>query len=196
VNEAIPISEGDCFGFYANYTPSSILASGVDDADIVIYVAAGEDLVIEAADGSIGNLCDQDKRILAFAFACSLDQFDRPVIGAINFCLGNILSRLGSLAETVVPTAKIVHGNDPKADVFYVATHEVAHVLGFALDLFKNFRDPETGEPLTPRPFVPTNVTCVNGTIQNMVWPANNTIQAVVNWDDRTYCTTKSSRLG
>jgi hypothetical protein len=68
-----------------------------------------------------------------------------------------------------------------------VAIHEVAHALGFAFRLFKNFRDPETGEPLTPRPFVATNVACVNGTTANLEWPANNTIQTRVNWDGKTY---------
>ena len=154
--------------------------------------------MVEATDGSTGTFCDHTT--LAFAFACSIDQFDRPVIGAINFCLENIMTRIGNVStgrlgeeeqklsvEKVLSTAKIVGQNDPIADVTYVAIHEVAHALGFSFDLFKYFRNPETGEPLTPRPFVPTNVTCVDGTTQTMVWPAANTIQTRLNWDGRIY---------
>jgi hypothetical protein len=162
VNGVVPISPDDCFGFWGDYIPTSSYESGVDDADMVIYVGAEEEA--EVADGSIETLCDEGK--LAFAFTCSVDQFDRPVIGAINFCLSNVFTRqleeeerkLTFLPQQVgdegLPTANILDGDNLKADLARVAIHEVAHVLGFSFYLFKYFRDPETGEPLTPRPFV------------------------------------------
>ena len=128
----------DCFGAYMNYTPT--LFSGVDDADMVIYVAASEDLKVKGADDSTGTLCSQTT--LAFTFACSINQFDRPVIRAINFCLENILTSIGNIKS-------VGQANDPVADVTYVAIHEVVHALGVSLNLFKYFQNSETGEPLT-----------------------------------------------
>jgi len=55
-----------------------------------------------------------------------------------------------------------LEGNDAMADMSLLAIHEVGHALGFTVNLLKYFRDPETGEPMTPRPFQPSAVTCVD----------------------------------
>lgn len=52
---------------------------------------------------------------------------------------------------------------------------------------FRYFRNPETGEPLTPRPFVATDVQCVDGSIQNLIWPASNTVETRQSSDGRYY---------
>ncbi len=76
-----------------------------------------------------------DERTLAYANPCYLDQYDRPIVGAINFC-----------PQRTTPSSDpstIGHDVD-------VATHELVHVLGFSSILFSFFRD-EAGNPRTPR---------------------------------------------
>jgi hypothetical protein len=86
VQGSIPISEQDCFGGFEGRIPQSILQNGVDDADLVILVH-GQD-TIAFSEGTDVNFCSGTN--LAVAAACTLDQYDRPVLGFINFCLGNL----------------------------------------------------------------------------------------------------------
>jgi len=99
-------------------SPSEHIRKGVDNADIILYVSGN------------GKYCQQGT--LAYASACELDQYDRPIAGSITFCLDTV--RLGHF-ETTVDTA----------------VHEVAHILAFSDLLMPYFRKPETGEPLTAR---------------------------------------------
>lgn len=189
---SIPIESSQCFGFYSQYIGPDLEATGVPNADMAIYVGA-ETSAVE--DGQQVELCSTGT--LAFAFSCALDQFDRPVIGAINFCIDNILgnpsSRRRGLDVSVLQdepayiASTLLEGNDDIADLGLLAIHEVGHALGFSLNLLKYFRDPETGEPMTPRPFTESLVTCVDGTAQSMVFPAENTVATRRFDDGRVY---------
>ena len=77
-------------------------------------------------------LCDGST--VAYSSACRLDQFDRPLVGYINFC------------------TNAIDLSDPKTAEYAknVALHETIHVLGFSSKLFPFFRD-EAGVPRTPR---------------------------------------------
>jgi len=148
VQENILIPSNVCHGFFPN-TPSNITQNGVEDADIVIFVSG-------ASVSSTGkSMCGS--QTLASASFCNLDQIDRPVIGFINFCLDNMSSNVDKLVK--------------------VGVHEVAHVLGWNDDLLKYFRDGETGEPLTSRPFESQSVTCVDGSVRDVEMPGTSTVQ-------------------
>jgi len=144
---SIPIPTDVCYGLFPNIPPS-IQQDGISDADIVIFVNG-----VSEANGK--TLCGP--KTLASASFCNLDQVDRPVIGFINFCLENL-----NLNEI----EKVVN----------IGVHEVGHALGWNDDLFKYFRDRETGEPLTQRPFQSQVVTCVDGSVRQYQLPAENTV--------------------
>ena len=152
-----------CQGLYINDNiPSSILEQGVSDADLVVIVS--NKFEFTASDGEVLPICGA---ALAVAGACVLDQFDRPVVGLMNFCFDNILlpvEPVGSLlaTEPIVPFRTEVLQKDLEATIA-IAVHELGHVLGFLSNLFPFFRNPATGEPLTPRPLVFTNITCAAG---------------------------------
>ena len=151
VVENIPIPTGVCNGLFPR-VPSSMQQNGAPDADILILVNGAS-----VVNGK--HLCGP--KTLASASFCNLDQIDRPVVGFINFCLENFN------ANEIDKMVK-------------VGVHEVGHVLGWNDDLFKYFRDRETGEPLTSRPFQSQSVTCVDGSVQQYELPADNTIAAKV----------------
>ena len=58
-----------------------------------------------------------------------------------------------------------------------VAIHEVSHILGHSSNSYRFFRNPDTGEALTPRPFSTRQVTCVDGVTRNLILPADNTMK-------------------
>lgn len=94
--------------------------------------------------------CDEGG--LASATPCALDQFDRPINGQVFMCLN----------DSIDPD-----DDDVIFDAAATAIHEVAHVLGMSSQFWVYFRDPTTGEPLTPRladgSVALTNATCVDG---------------------------------
>jgi len=134
--------------------PSSHISTGVAGTDLILYVSGTPST----------RFCSRNT--LAVAVACNLDQFDRPIAGAINFCLDQItLDSDGSASE------EIISGNVD------VAIHEAAHVLGMSGNSFRFFWDPETGAPRTPQPFGTTRVTCVDGVERTLQLPAENTMK-------------------
>jgi leishmanolysin-like peptidase len=197
VQGSLPIQRSDCFGIYENLVPNSVLENGVDEADLVVFVS-GEDFVT-TEDGERVEVCGPG--VLAVATSCVLDQFDRPIIGLINFCLGEQDRRLEEeehsnlpkvlmsnlILESNVEREQFTAEDKAVADLSLIATHEVGHVLGVTSELFLFFRDPTTGEPLTPRPFQEKIVTCVNGSSLPLIFPAENTVQASFSSQGRLY---------
>lgn len=94
-------------------------------------------------------------------------------IGVLRFCLDSlVLDRSGQITT--------ISRNIALREVM----RELGHVLGMYPDLFKFFRNPKTGQPLTPRPFVESMTPCVvansnNGGQQSQMIekPACNTIK-------------------
>uniref|UniRef100_A0A7S3V3W3 Leishmanolysin-like peptidase n=1 Tax=Chaetoceros debilis TaxID=122233 RepID=A0A7S3V3W3_9STRA len=155
VVENIPIPAGACNGFLPNI-PSNFIENGIGDSDLVIFVSGAS-----SVNGKV--LCEQSS--LAGASFCYLDQIDRPIIGFINFCLSNL--RINDVEQ-----------------IINVGVHEVAHILGFNDDLFKYFRDFDTGNPLTPRPFKETVVDCVDGTRRKVELASSKTLKKIEGKDE------------
>jgi hypothetical protein len=124
----------------------------VQDADIAII--------------AFGDVCGG--LTLAFAGPCNRDQFDRPIIGIMGFCLDNLDIDTSGTGDVSILTETTVH--------------ELAHALGFVSVLTAYFRDAETGQPLTPRTpsgaVEPQTVPCVDGSQQTIPFPSENTVRA------------------
>ena len=94
--------------------------------------AVGEDLhVFVKIEDSVE--CQASDTLLAYAISCGVDQCDRPVFGAINFC----------------PT-QLSTSPDELGGIISTAVHELAHVLVFSNEHFRNFRNSD-GTPVIPR---------------------------------------------
>jgi leishmanolysin-like peptidase len=134
--------------------PSEHMSEGIENADLVLYVSGSSD----------SRFCPE--RTLAVAVPCNFDQFDRPIAGAVNVCLDNIiLEDNGSASEAVAE------------DYTDVTIHEVGHVLGHSSNSYRFYWDPETGEPRTSRPFQSSTVLCVDGVERELIVPAENTMK-------------------
>ena len=71
--------------------PSEHMSDGVPDTDLLLYVSGSPD----------SRFCPP--QTLAVAVPCNFDQFDRPIAGAINVCLDNIvLKDDGTATDAVV----------------------------------------------------------------------------------------------
>jgi len=134
--------------------PNSHKSDGVPETDLILYVSGSNDV----------RFCPD--RTLAVAVPCNFDQFDRPIAGAINVCLDNIVLKDDGTATP-----------DVEGDYMDVTIHEVCHVLGHSSNSYRFFWDPDTGEPRTPRPFESRTVTCVDGNTRSLILPAENTMK-------------------
>jgi len=134
--------------------PQSHMTEGIPDADIAWYVSATPS----------SRFCGPST--LAVAVACNFDQFDRPTAGAINFCLDQI-----ELDEDGYASPAITQDN------LDVAIHEAAHVLGMSSNAFRFFYNSETGQPRTPRPFLVSTETCVDGIERTLAMPSEDTVK-------------------
>eukprot|EP00587_Corethron_hystrix_P002943 CAMPEP_0113302822 /NCGR_PEP_ID=MMETSP0010_2-20120614/3491_1 /TAXON_ID=216773 ORGANISM="Corethron hystrix, Strain 308" /NCGR_SAMPLE_ID=MMETSP0010_2 /ASSEMBLY_ACC=CAM_ASM_000155 /LENGTH=706 /DNA_ID=CAMNT_0000156709 /DNA_START=71 /DNA_END=2191 /DNA_ORIENTATION=- /assembly_acc=CAM_ASM_000155 len=137
-------------------TPSKHIHEGVTGADLILYVNGN------------GKYCQQGT--LAYASACELDQYDRPIAGSITFCLDTIdLGENNWVSQITLETT------------VETAVHEVAHILAFSDLLMPYFRKPENGEPLTPRYIDGTPVesirTCIDGTTKYGHLPSDRTVK-------------------
>jgi Leishmanolysin len=180
-NGPIRVASEVCFGNFNGSLPDDLLQDGIDDVDIVILVSAYDMLITPGAD-DLSRVCNN--RSLAVATSCVLDQFDRPIIGFINFCLPllTLVDGNGSVATNKKETIdnnfeKTVYSNVTVDDTMVIALHEVGHVLGFDSHLFLFYRDKVTGEPLTPRPFQPRTVKCIDGSSKVIVFPSTSTLK-------------------
>eukprot|EP00559_Dactyliosolen_fragilissimus_P005721 CAMPEP_0184856730 /NCGR_PEP_ID=MMETSP0580-20130426/1917_1 /TAXON_ID=1118495 /ORGANISM="Dactyliosolen fragilissimus" /LENGTH=448 /DNA_ID=CAMNT_0027351927 /DNA_START=121 /DNA_END=1464 /DNA_ORIENTATION=- len=112
---------------------------GIQGYDLVVFVSSKR---------FVGNteLCPEKGLLstLMSSAPCALNQKDRPVVGFINLCLDAIpikTSLPGLVSEDTIDL------------LFDTVVHEMVHILGFNSEMYKFFRDANTGEPLTPRPF-------------------------------------------
>ena len=134
--------------------PSQHISSGIPDTDLMLYISGTPS----------SRFCSGST--LAVAVACNFDHFDRPTAGAINFCLNQIELRAdGTASESIIQ------------DNVDVAIHEAAHVLGMSSNSYRFFRDPDTGDARTTRPFTTKTVTCVDGVQRSLILPDENTMR-------------------
>ena len=79
----ITLTDNVCYGAYRGVLSNETLTYGVADADLVILVSAEDTL--RDPGGRRVPVCAP--RVLSLATHCVLDQWDRPVVGFVNFCL-------------------------------------------------------------------------------------------------------------
>lgn len=94
--------------------------------------AVGEDLHVFVKIEDSAE-CQSSSTLLAYAISCGVDQCDRPVFGFINFCPSQLSTSPDDLSEMIS-----------------TALHELAHVLVFSNEHFRNFRNAD-GTPMIPR---------------------------------------------
>mmetsp|Transcript_27092 Transcript_27092/g.48877 ORF Transcript_27092/g.48877 Transcript_27092/m.48877 type:complete len:1218 (-) Transcript_27092:184-3837(-) len=74
---------------------------------------------------------------LASATYCSSDQHDRPVAGILSLCISDV--------------HHFFYNQEQIKRNIVTIMHEIGHILGFNAQSLANFRDPDTGQPSTPR---------------------------------------------
>ena len=131
---------------------------GISNADLVIFITAN------SAVCSQGN-----SKVLTLAYSCIWDQFERPIVGTIDFCLEMIdsmdddpIAKQAAAADGAVAAAEgqsttPSKGMTPKEEnalklVVGMAVHEIARVLGMTSEGMLYFYDSNTGHPRTPQP--------------------------------------------
>jgi hypothetical protein len=98
---------------------------------------------------------------VASATHCNTDQYDRPVAGILSLCIDDVHNFFYNDEE--------IQRNS------MAAMHEIGHILGFNAESLAYFRDPDTGEPLTPRdengdvPYVEVECTGIAPTTTSMI---------------------------
>jgi hypothetical protein len=175
VQGSIDLTQDMCFGAFGQ----DLTARTIENADLVVIVG-GQDSLWQP-DGTSTTVCQDFS--LAVGLSCVLDQWDRPVVGFVNFCLGArasmtasdsfLQSAFSSVSGTALREAHV------QTDLVDVAVHELGHILAFAAHLYKFFRLAD-GTPRTPRPFVEETITCVDGRQITARAPSNNTVQLVL----------------
>ena len=132
--------------------------NGIPNKDYVILVEAVDTTECKASVDANGN-----QLTLGYAAPCKYDQFDRPILGSLNFCPLAIAS---ASSDVALATAK----------------HELAHALGFTAGTIPYFRDPlsENSAPRTTRgadgkPAEQAN-TCADGNTVTLATPASTTL--------------------
>ena len=154
----------------------SFQPEGVGNTDLAIYVTANSDLC------SQGN-----NKVLASAFSCFWDQFERPIAGTIDFCLDVIQLEddhpivIGMNNQDGQLTSSGSAALSPEADkslqlAVGTAVHEIAHVLGITSSDMLFFYDSTTGLPRTPEP-QEKEMTCMTGERRLMWVPDETTLR-------------------
>ena len=127
--------------------PKEHLTVGVPDTDLLVYVTAAE---TKCADN-----------VLAFAQNCNYDAYDRPIAGVVALCLDEI---------PYPRTSSVTH------DYTQVVIHELAHIMGMAVNNYIYYWDSVTKQPRSPRPYIFEAFTCADGSTRLLGVPANTTL--------------------
>ena len=154
--------------------PESTLGIPVDDTDLWILVTTHRHFC-DDAEGTGFNT-------QASALSCERDQYDRPVTGAMDFCLDNIgsVSPIENVQDAIVqaknrtsvpPLLRTDANYEAISKMVNVAIHELGHVLGLTSDSLPFLRNPMSGRPYTPRPFRLSTALCSNGEEQVVLGP-------------------------
>ena len=122
----------DCFKDYND------LGGMIQTPDPWVYNSTDIVIFVTAQDNAIGHkVCSiEDNITLASATICSVDQFDRPIIGVINFCLD---------ALDAYETSAVSSEYYSTTDAIEIGIHQIGHLLGMNSEMYKYFRNPSTG---------------------------------------------------
>ena len=138
--------------------------TGVPDTDIIIYLYATTKCAnLSETESVVGR-----SSITGYTLGipCELDQFDRPIGGILDFCLDSLeTNRKGIVPDYI------------KKNALTSVARQIGNILGVHPALYRFFRHPKTGKPLTPRPFIEEQVQCVDGSTSTLQMPACNTLK-------------------
>lgn len=148
------ITEEDCPVVWSNGDNSAFHT--FDDADLVLYFMVDE------------GPCLRDDPPIAFSNECASDQFDRPIAGTLLICADNFGSLLSDSEE----------GASHRQKLDEVLQHEFAHVLGMSGSAMPYWRSSsDGGKPRTPRPLLEEDVVCINGEMERIIMPSQDTLR-------------------
>lgn len=154
----------------------SFQPEGASNADLVIFVTANSDF------------CSKNtNKVLASAEGCFWDQFERPIAGAIDFCLDVIELEddhpvvMGMSVDNGQVVSSGSNALSPEADkalqlAVGTAVHEIGHVLGITSSDMLFYYDSTTGQPRTPNP-KEMDVTCMDGERRRIFVPDETTLR-------------------
>lgn len=155
VRSAITVQPDLCFGIFGSALQETTSVTGAD----LVVVVSGQDEFIDYDGVSTFSVCGGST--LALASACELDQYDRPVVGFMNFCLDHKSST--DVENLQLPFSYFLDvdlkDEHIQIDKKEVALHELAHVLAFSSWMYKYFRHSD-GTPQTERPFSRRTIQC------------------------------------
>lgn len=174
VRSAITVHPDVCFGIFG----SALKQTSVLEADLVIVVS-GRDELIDYNGVSTFPVCGGST--LALASACDLDQYDRPIVGFMNFCLDHDSSEeIDNLQRPFGYFLNVDLNNEhiriSKKDV---ALHEMAHIMALSSWMYKYFRHLD-GTPRTARPFNSQTIPCSPDGEKSGVLPSTNTMASSI----------------
>mmetsp|Transcript_26240 Transcript_26240/g.36980 ORF Transcript_26240/g.36980 Transcript_26240/m.36980 type:complete len:837 (+) Transcript_26240:116-2626(+) len=156
----LSVANSVCFGFFDDHLPDTVITES--PADLVVIV--GGDDTLYTSSGLTNPVCGNG--VLSTAKACNVDQYERPVIGFINFCVED----------------RIAYTDRDIVDYTANGVHEMAHVLGFDPTLMIFFRHHVTREPLTPRDSrgrpQKVEITCTDGSTQVGLFPGERILRS------------------
>jgi hypothetical protein len=182
VQGSIDVASDACYGAFGTDLPAQL----VSNADLVVIVSARDTFLQDDANHTSYSVCES--RTLAIGSPCQLDQYDRPIVGFINFCLD--FEPPDVILQTYMQTyfSKWLRV-DLQEDRFLpdytdVAVHEMAHLLVFTDWLYKYFRTPD-GTPRTPRPFQDETRACADGSTLKAKFPSRTTVNTTFNSEGR-----------
>jgi leishmanolysin-like peptidase len=146
---------------------STCYQSGPDSCTGCTDVAAGTGLaskdyaiLVTSVDTAT---CQSSTETLGYASPCKYDQYNRPILGSINYCPNAMASATAAVA---LSTAK----------------HELAHALGFTASMIPYFRDPTTST-LVPRTTIGSDglaqsatKVCADGQTRTLPAPVSTTL--------------------
>jgi Leishmanolysin len=160
-------------------------SSGVPDTDMIVFVTANSEAC-------------RNRDVLASAFSCYWDQYQRPTAGTIDFCFDTIesehLTSLGDSGAALKGTESqfgVPVTSNPKYDrmlnmAIGTAVHEFAHILGVTSRDMPFFYDWTTGLPRTSSPKEEI-VECVTGNREPVWLPDETTLRQVKTADGVNY---------
>ena len=112
------VQRGTCFGIFDEFITSWDINPGISNTDLVVFVSAfnslgNHSLCLDGCSTTSGSSSDGATNngeggetvpsTLAGAAGCELDQFDRPIVGWVNFCLDTMeVKDDGSVSQEVV----------------------------------------------------------------------------------------------